>query len=226
MKSHLSALIIALYVLTASGVPRAQAVPDVPSGLVAASRLPPMSFAMSLVDNFVPTGIEVRGSPIGPREPMPAFDLDRQNVVPVTDVIQGFNTAHSDYRATWTDNVILIRPIERRLRFLDSAAGFVTMTVQDPLLALARVFEPIEPRLGGRTRAGSSMASRTERGADITVTLVGAGQSVVQVLNQLATQSDRGWVVYTMVPEAGPPQINAIGLIHRHGATTYFNLPQ
>ena len=212
------ALLLGILALTMMVAVRGQAGTEVPARLLEAARFPPRAFADSLVDTFIPAGLEVQESRLGPPGPMPLFDLERQPTVPLSSVIETFNATHADYQATWADSVVVIRPVRKRLRYLDTASDFDVVTITDPMEAVRRVWARVEPTLvapGGRL--GSYMVSAEERRPDMKVTMVGSGHTVVETLNQIAAQIERGWVVYTSVDQDGAVHIDSIGLLFRRG---------
>lgn len=189
----------------------------VPAELLSAAQQEPLSFAMSLADASVPNGLEITAPAQLPKS-KPHFDLKKQSTVDLGQVVDAFNLRHTNHHAAIDDGVVVLRPTGRRVRYLDSQAALEPVVVTGLMRAVRKIFNPnlsdTEPL------AGSTLGlTPDEAGEFTTVTLDGHGRSVIAVLNQLAKQSGRGWLVVTS-DENGSPRVRAFGLIHRHGSIT------
>jgi hypothetical protein len=196
----------------------------VPAGLVAAAHQEPLGFAMALSDAAIPNGLETRGPAQRPRQ-KPDFDLARQSTVPLRQVVNEFNKSHADYQAEIVDGVVVVRPQGNKAAYLDAPSTVEPGPVDGAMTAARKIFRGLDPRLGdGGGIVGSSInTSADERGEFNTVLLDGHGRSVIGVLNQLAKQSGRGWLVVTS-DEKGSSRVRAFGLVHRHGSITSVQL--
>jgi len=202
----------------------AQAQPEtqtpVPVGLLTSARQDPLGFAMSLSDASIPDGLETRTPAQRPMQ-KPDFDLARTSTVPLRQVVDEFNKYHADYHAEIVDAVVVVRPIGKRTAYLDAPSIVERGPVDGLMLAARRIFSGLDPRVNadGGLGGSSSNLSADERGEFTTVVLDGHGRSVVGVLNQLAKQSGRGWLVETS-DEQGTARVRSFGLVHRHGSIT------
>jgi len=136
-----------------------------------------------------------------------------------------FNKFHADYQAVIMDGVVVVRSEGPRAPYLDSPSEVKLETITGLSLAERRIFAGLDPRLntsGGV--AGSFLgASADERGEFSAVVLDGHGHAVVEVLNQLAKQSGRGWLVETR-EDNGRVRVLAFGLVLRPGSITHVNV--
>ncbi len=123
------------------------------------------------------------------------------------------------------DGVVVVRPIGPKAPYLDSPSNVELKTVNGLSKAASHIFAGLDPRLnaGGGVAGSFVNSSPDQRGEFSAVVLDGRGHSVVEVLNQLATQSGRGWVVETREDNGGA-RVRSFGLIHHQGVITRVGL--
>lgn len=198
--------------------------PEVPSALLVAAQQSPLELVMALADASVPAGLELLSSDRLPRR-KPAFDVEPRPTVGLTDLRQAFNTRHADYRAAVLDDVLVVRPTRRTAAYLDQDSNLEPIVITGVMAAARKIFADLDPALarpGGL--AGSAInLDPQERGEYTDVSLDGRGRKVIDVLNQLAKQSQRAWVVITSNDDR-PPRVLEFGLIHRGGSSTRVSL--
>jgi len=170
--------------------------PTVPASLLGPATASPIEFAAALAKASIPAGLEIHESDdvfaaVWP----PDFQLDVRRKVPVTQMLKAFNDARQDYRASVTPaGVVVIRPVERRHPFLDTASDIsAPLTVTGVMRAARRIFTALEKRLAGPHAGSGSL-----RGEDIPIVLNGSGRTVIDTLNQIVAHAPgRAWVVTT-----------------------------
>jgi hypothetical protein len=194
-----------------------------PANLLIAAQKSPGEFAMLLATASVPSGIELKEGDEFYPSVNPDYTMNVTNTVPVTDLVKMFNSQHHDYRATTVDGVLVIRPLEGRVRYLDEPSPIKGHTAVVGLMTAAKhVFLPLQPGLLGPT-VGSRLGEG-DRGEDAHVALDGVGsQKVMDSLNQIVRQVPRTW--YVVSRQVGDEwQIARFGFLHGSGMTSYTNL--
>ena len=212
MLKHLQ---IVVMFLAASNVMVDQISVTVPSSLLVAASQPLVDFAFALADASIPAGLEIRESDDEP--PLrPAFNIDPKQRVPLNDLVTTFNVHRHDYRAVvMHGGVMVIRPVERKVPFLDGPSPISQeVTVTGLMAAARRVFAALDPRL-----TGPVLNSIGHKGDDIPVALDGSGgRTVMDTLNQILTQAPgRVWVVTTREEPDGL-RVISFGLIEAGGS--------
>lgn len=212
--------------LAAGTVLSGQAKQELPASLLLEASRPPYEFAMYLADMSVPSGLEIRRADSSYFRQL-KFDLDRKNTVPAAQVVEAFNTSHSDYRAVLMDNTFVIRPVTGRIRFLDEMSTLGRVDVTGMLNALDKVFAQLVPTLGRSTaRLGSYLGGAPpDLGDEIVVSLDGSGRTVIDVLNHLVQQAPRTWVVET-TNDAEKAQILRIGFLLKQSLGSFHSISQ
>jgi hypothetical protein len=117
----------------------------VPIGLLGVADTTPDNFAEYLADLSVPAGLELRQMDLATMKIKRV--IDRRSNVPGDGLVDPFNSAHSDYRASIADGVFVIRPLRRRAEYLDAGAPAVQLQVKGIMSAAKRVFSPLDPNL-------------------------------------------------------------------------------
>lgn len=175
----------------------AQAPSEVPAALMAFASRPPMEVVFLLASASVPAGIEVRESDDIVPKPPPEFAPQPVKRVAASAFVQAFNDARRDYQAVWSDGVFVIRPLEVRAPFLDSASTIVQAeAVIGTMEALRTVLAPLDPRLREPV-LGGGMGREAARGHTASISLDGRGRRVIDTLNQIVTQTPGAWKVTT-----------------------------
>lgn len=181
---------------------------------------------MALADASVPSGLELWSSDRVPPD-KPPFDINRRPTVGLAELAQAFNTYHDDYRAAVLDGVLVVRPARRRAAYLDRDSKLEPMVVTGLMAAERKIFADLDPALakpGGL--AGSTInLDPSESGEYTNVFLDGGGRKVIDVLNQLAKQTQRAWLVITSNDDQAP-RVLEFGLIHRGGSSTHVALSE
>lgn len=201
-KSMLTHIHIALVGLAVSTAMADQTGLTVPSSLLVAASQSPVEFAMALAYASIPSGLEIKESDDVPPSRPPAFDIDPQRRVALDDLVTTFNVQHRDYRAVvMRGGVIVVRPIDRTLSFLDKPSSLSQeVTVTGVMAAARHVFAAVDPGLTGPVL--NSIGRKVD---NIPVVLDGTGgRTVIDTLNQIVTQAPGCvWVVTTRDQQNG-----------------------
>lgn len=210
-------LLISLYVVLQVASPSA---PRAPTSLMTAAKRDPVVFLMVAAHLGVPAGLEVRASDQQPSG-RPNFESADQTTVPLREVVAAFNAAHSDYHAQLIDAVLVIRPLQRKADFLDQTSSVGQIEIVGVMFVARSIFAAIDPSLDP---SGPMLGSRIGLDADaagesVPIRLNGHARTNIQLLNDVVSQSPRGWMVVTDV-DAPSPQIVRVGFMHRGGAST------
>ena len=223
MRSHIASLgIAASAVLAGSGFLAAQARVTVPSAVLAAAEASPVEFVMALADAAVPAGLEIRES----EDVLPAgwpslkgrkpawFNADRTHRIAAAEVVAAFNGSRRDYRAVLMGQVLVIRPIDGALPFLDQPSAISGPThVTGAMAAARRVFADLVPGLSGPV-----LNSLGHKGDDVPVVLDGGSRKVLDTLNQIVLQAPpRTWVLTTR-QQAEDVRVISFGFIEADGS--------
>lgn len=187
--------IITVVVMSATLLDRAQAGVAVPAALIEAAQQSPVDFAAALASASVPSGFEVKEADDGPPSQRATASADPDRRVAVTGVLRAFEEQHPSYRARMVRGVIVVRPVEGVLAFLDEPSTInPPVKLSDIMGAARRVFVPLDPRLSGPVVNGVGRPSD-----NVPVELDGSGgRTVIDTLNQIVTQvPSRAWVVTT-----------------------------
>jgi hypothetical protein len=169
--------------------------PAVPTSLLEAAQRRPADFAAALASASVAAGFELKEPDDGPPsgETMALGDSDRK--VPLADVAKAFEARHPAYRASLLRGVLVVRPAEDSLPFLDEPSTISPpATVKGVMAAARRVFLPMDRRL-----SGPALNSLGRPSDALQLTLDGrGGRKVIDTLNQIVTQAPgRAWIVTT-----------------------------
>src|SRR3954467_13380966 len=92
--------------------------PRVPAALLGGAAGSPVAVLMLLADAGVPSGLEIRASDPWFPAVKPEFATPREPTIPAATFVDAFNTAHSTYRGTVEDGVIVIRLVGRNAAYL------------------------------------------------------------------------------------------------------------
>lgn len=201
--------------------PAISAAGHVPAALLQESGRDPFSLLMLLTAASVPAGLEVRSADATPRGGQPDFHFDREPLVSLPELVDVFNARHSEYRATIIDGVFVMRPADRTAAYLDSPTSIGKLKVTGVMMAGRRVFASLDPRLvaGGGILGSYINLDSAQAGEDLVISLDGQGRLVIDLLNQIASQSRRGWMVITTDDDRSP-EVLKFGFMHRGGAST------
>lgn len=122
----------------------------VPAALIEAARQSPVDFAAALAGASVPSGFEIKEADDGPPSEMATAPVDPNLKVAMTDVIRAFEDRHPSYRARMIRGVLVVRPVEGALAFLDEPSTiYPPVKVVGIMAAARRIFVPLEPSLAG-----------------------------------------------------------------------------
>lgn len=217
--------LISLICVLASLVVFAQPGTQVPVGLLAAAQNSPVEFVMALADASVPAGLEIRASERTPRR-KPELNIAPQPTQSIAELVRVFNEFHRDYRAALVDDVLVIRPSDKRSAYLDQQSTIGRPTVTGLFPAIRTVFSSLHPSVNPR---GGIVGSTTGVGPEedfhgSVFTLDGQGHTVIQVLNQIARQTRRAWFVGISNDDSSP-RIIEFGIVHRGGWMTKTIVP-
>lgn len=198
----------------------------VPSSLLLQSHRPAFEFTMLLTETAVPSGLELREiDHVRPLE-KPDFNIDRAARTPPEALIKAFNARQSDYRATWMNGVLVIRPTQGVARYLDQEFLPDPIAVTGVMDAGRYVFASLDPTLLKGARLGSAFGDSAERGDDIPISLDSSGgPRVIDRLNQIVRQAaPRTWYVLTREVQ-GEVRITRFGFMWPGGGSVGRNIP-
>ncbi len=201
--------------LALSSSTSAQVRPTVPSALLAWAGRSPVEFAMALAYASVPSGLEIRESDDIPPSARPEFKIDPAQNIHASELAKAFNSNRSDYRAVVMGEVLVIRPTEDRMPFLDLPSTIDSPLRVTGLMAAARqVFSALDPGLRGPVLNSMGRESDT-----IPIVLDGGGaHKVIDTLNQIVLQArSRTWFVTTRKEREGI-HVVGFGIIEANGA--------
>ena len=168
----------------------------------------PVEFAMALARAGVPSGLEVHEADDVLPHPFPEFPRTGSRVSAAV-AIGAFNAKNPRYRAVLADGVVVIRPIDKALRFLDQPAAIGSdVKIVGVMAAARRLFAPIAPCL-----LGPVLGSGTRAGEDLSLRLDGTGRTVMETLNHIVKQQPRTWVV-TLGKDLRPSSIGYMEADH------------
>lgn len=193
---------------------------DVPASLLLAAETRPIEFAMALRHADVLVGIEVPAADRIPQR-MPNFALTYDKTVALSEVVNRFNQSHPGHQAALVDGVVVVRPRDRRADYLDQPFNSANQTViNGALLAVRTVFSALDAALASEEpTVGSRFVGAEEAGENVRITLAPQA-TVLQALNDIASQARQGWIVVTMPSAKDPrrPDVTQVGLLHHRGA--------
>ena len=122
-------MVTALVFAVAIGVLReAQGKMEAPESLLAAASADPTTFVSILTHVGIPAGLEIRQSTYDQYanrsrqwdpEQWTAARLAQRGVVPLAQIVTTFNQRHTEYKAAILSGVLVIRPVDRRVAYLD-----------------------------------------------------------------------------------------------------------
>ena len=207
-------LLMMTLLLAASSVSGTQNSVTVPSSLVLAASRPLGEFAFALADASVPAGLEIREVDDGAAPPS-SSNIDKNQRVPLEEVMTAFNARQHDYHAVVRRGVVVIRPVSGNVSFLERQSPITQEIKITGLMAAARrVFVDLDSGL-----SGPILNSIGHKGDDIPVTLDGrGGRTVMDTLNQIVAQAPgRVWVVTTREGRDGV-RVVSFGLIQAGGS--------
>ena len=167
----------------------------VPASLLEAARRSPVDFAAALASASVAAGFELKEADDGPPSGQAIAAGGRDQKVTLPDVAKAFEARHLEYRASTLQGVLVVRPVQGVLPFLDEpSAIYPRVTVKGVMGAARRIFLPIDPRL-----SGPGLNTLGPPSEEVPVTLDGSsGRKVIDTLNQIVRQvPGRAWVVTT-----------------------------
>jgi hypothetical protein len=163
---------------------------------------------MVLADAGVACGLELGASDPWQPPVKPEFGASREPTIAAATFVDAFNTAHSAYRRTVEDGVIVIRPFRNNAAYLDAPSTVGRKTVRGVMQAAREIFGAINPTInppnGGDI--GSLIGQSPEQAGLMTsIVLDGYGRRTVDLLNDVVKQSPRGWYVIISDERHDPP---------------------
>jgi hypothetical protein len=213
------ALVIILSVPTAS----AQA----PESLMSLATVDPLTFVRVLAEARVPAGLEIRQSDksIPPRlSSVPTRErLAQEARVSLDSIAVACNASHRAYRATVAAGVVVVRPTDHAVDYLDQMTVSGQLRARG-LMAFAReVFAPLQPTLGRqRAQFGSTpspVGVDVDRGDALELEIDAQGLTVLEILNEVARRAPgHAWLFVTR--DGDTPRIASLGFLHNYGSGT------
>ena len=203
----------------------AQSTDTVPAELLALANRTPLEFANMLATACVPSGIELREIDdvytSGRPEVTPDTHFDLETRIPANRVADAFNENHREYRADWMEGVMVIRPREGQVAFLDEPSELTeTFEIVGVMNAARRILCQLQSSLCSGVVLGSQIGSLETAGFHDHIRLDPANRPrVIDMLNQIVRQSPRTWNVVTR-SQINLSQVLSYGFIHAHGQRT------
>jgi hypothetical protein len=171
-----------------------------------------------MIAMVIPAGFEMRESEdVAPKTF--AKIPEGQTTVPVGDLVAAFNRVNRSYRAEMLDGVFVVRPINGRYEFLDSASPITEPTKQIGVIRSLRiVFSPLDAALL-KPSLGSVMGKRAVEAFSTPILLDGSkSRRVIDTLNQIAAQAPGAWQVITRRGADQSEKIARLAFIYSDGA--------
>jgi hypothetical protein len=206
---------------------------EVPASLLAAAGTDPRTFVSILTHVGVPAGLEIRESSdqlpsSSPRlwdpEQWTAERVAQQNKVPLPQIVAAFNQQHGDYKAAVLDGVLVVRPAERRVAYLDGHGPTGQLHAAGLMSLAETVFAPLDARLdkpGGR--AGSRIGPigvDVDYGDGLDLVVEAWDRNVLDILNEVVRNAPgHSWIVVTS--DGDPAHILRAGFFHRYMTGSY-----
>jgi hypothetical protein len=198
----------------------------VPFYLVAAAERPFAEFMMLVAHASVRAGIELKeidnaavtGTPIRPK--------GETKQVPREELVAAIHARKPGYQATWDRDVLLIRPVNGRLKFLDTPSTLTSATaIVGVMQSLRTIMAPLDPRLL-RPAVGTGRGWEALRALSANITLDGSnGRTVIDTLNQVVLQNPGAWHVMTRF-EGGEWRVSEFGFSYSDFANSRIRMPQ
>ena len=210
--------------LGSSGTMARQSPRTVPASLLAAVDYPLAEF-IRMIARVTPAGFEMRES--DDVAPLRSTAVpEGQSTVALTEVVDAFNRVHRSYHAEIMNGVLVVRPIDRRVTFLDRPSPIREPTTQIGVMRAIRfVLSPLNPRLLDGVVIGSTLGLHAFEGLSRSIALDGSQpRRVIDTLNQVAVQAPGAWQVVTR-RVADETEIVQYGFIYTDGARTRSRMP-
>jgi len=185
----------------------------------------PLAEFSRMIAKVTPAGFEMRESDdVFPLRPTAV--PEGQSTVALTEVVDAFNRANRSYHAEIVDGVLVVRPIDSRVTFLDRPSPISEPTTQIGVLRAIRfVLSPLNPRLLDGVVIGSTLGLRAFEGLSLSIALDGPqSRHVIDTLNQIALQVPGAWQVVTR-RVADEAEIVQYGFIYTDSARTRSRMP-
>src|SRR5262245_66187035 len=140
--------------LVSSGTMARQSPLTVPASLLAAVDYPLAEFSR-MIAKVTPAGFEMRESDDVP--PLRSTEVtEGQSTVALTEAVAAFNRAKQSYHAEIVDGVLVVRPIDLRVTFLDRPSSIREPATRVGVMQAIRfVLSPLDARLVGGIAVGS-----------------------------------------------------------------------
>jgi hypothetical protein len=220
----LSNVVVALTLLLA----QARSGIEVPSSLLTAAGTDPTTFIKILTQVGIPAGLEIRQSKYIQHGRTPsqwnyeqwtAERLAQQRLVPIEQLVAAFNQHHPDYQAAMLDGVLVIRPTDRPLAYLDGRGPTGQLRAVGLMNLADKVFVPIDSSLDVPGRIVSELTPAgidVDFGHGVELVIDASARLVIDVLNEVVRQArGHSWLVVTT--DDPVPAVTQFGFLHRHG---------
>jgi hypothetical protein len=202
-------LVVAAIVCASAERLHAQA--TVPSSLLESVGRSPIEFTVLLAEAAVSSGLEVQEPGDARTRPVVYAGADSSQRVPATQLVTAFNAVHSDYHASMIDGVFVIRPVAGNADLLDQQAPIASRTTITGRMQAARVIFGMP---------GVALNSLGHEGDDHAIVLDGTGRrKIIDILNQIVTQSPSAWQVTTR-KQGNEWRVIAFGFMRKDGSTS------
>jgi hypothetical protein len=207
------------------GAAAKQQTDTVPFYLVAAADRPFAEFIFQIAHASIRAGIELKeaddAAVVGPLT-RPKGETKQ---VPIEELIAAIPARKPGYQATWDGNVLLIRPVSGRLKFLDSPSTLTSTTIVGVMQALRTIMAPLDARLL-QPAVGSGRGWEALKALSANIVVDGSnGRTVIDTLNQVVRQYQGAWRVMSRF-EDGEWRVSEFGFTFSDFANSRIRMPQ
>ncbi len=191
--------------------------------LLAAATVHPLAFLWALADASVPAGLEITEKDLsGPLGRIPA-DTSDEAWTTLPQVVAAFNTHHTEYYATITDGVLVIKPAASSAAYLMNPSPVMALRGKGLMTVTKALFAPLDPKLALNGPTGGSylgpIGVEVDRGEALTLNIDLLDASVIDGLNRIVKQTPgHCWLVITTGGDV--PKIARFGFAHRFHTTS------
>jgi hypothetical protein len=198
----------------------------VPFYLVAAAERPFAQFMFQVSNASVRAGIELKESDNANDGRASAPPKGETKQVPRDDLVAAIHARKPGYQAMWDGDVLVIRPVIGRLKFLDSPSTLTSpTTIVGVMQSLRTIMAPLDARLL-QPAIGSGRGWEALKALSASITVDGSnGRTVIDTLNQVVLQNQGAWRVMTRF-EDGEWRVSEFGFTYSHFAHSRIRMPQ
>ena len=208
------------------GTAARQQTDTVPFYLVAAAQRPFAEFMFQVSNASVRAGIELKEIDNAAVSRAPARPRGETKQVPREELVAAIHARKPGYQAAWDGDVLLIRPVNGRLKFLDSPSTLTSpTTIVGVMQSLRTIMAPLDARLL-RPAIGTGRGWEALKALSANITVDGSnGRTVIDTLNQVVLQNQGAWRVMTRF-EDGEWRVSEFGFTYSDFVHSRIRMPQ